>query len=125
MPGQPSYPVLSTDSRLAARWLILALAAITIGGLFALGVLIARVPIFAEHIPASMSPLFERTLAVHVNLAFGVWFYCWLVVLFLQLPQNRDTGLIHRAIQWIAAIGVACFVAAIALPDAPMIKSNY
>ncbi|MDO8991382.1 MAG: cbb3-type cytochrome c oxidase subunit I [Sideroxyarcus sp.] len=58
--------------RLAAAWLLLALAALTLSTCFAVLVVAARTPLFGEL--GTSATLFRSALVLHVGLAVVVWF---------------------------------------------------
>ncbi|TNG00190.1 MAG: cytochrome C oxidase subunit I [Gammaproteobacteria bacterium] len=59
-------------SRLAIGWLLLALGALVIGGLFSVLIVLSRTPYFQEIIP--WVDFFHTALVVHVDMTVLVWF---------------------------------------------------
>ncbi len=62
----------SNARRLTTGWLILGLAALVIGGLYTILIVLSRTPFFQEIIP--WIDFFKTALVVHVNLTVLVWF---------------------------------------------------
>ena len=65
--------------RMTAGWLFLGLAALVIGGLFTVLIVLSRTPFFQEIIP--WVDFFHTALVVHVDLTVLVWFLAYSGVL--------------------------------------------
>ena len=71
--NQFTLPVPDNDARrLTTGWLFLGLAALVIGGLFTILIVLSRTPFFQEIIP--WVDFFRTALVVHVDLTVLVWF---------------------------------------------------
>jgi heme/copper-type cytochrome/quinol oxidase subunit 1 len=71
--NQFTLPVPDSNARkLTTGWLLLGLAALVVGGLFTILVLLSRTPYFQEIVP--WVDFFRTALVVHVNLTVLVWF---------------------------------------------------
>lgn len=77
---QFTLPVPDENARrMAAGWLFLGLAALVIGGLFTILIVLSRTPYFQEIIP--WVDFFRTALVVHVDLTVLVWFLAFSGVL--------------------------------------------
>ena len=120
-------PALPNDSRpeqaLSARWLLVALVAIGLAGVFSLIPLIGRTPIINEWIT---DPLFARRwLVVHVNLALIVWFYAFLAAVAVLIAPRRRTFGYERVLPHLALLGVATFTVMGLFPTVEPVLANY
>lgn len=111
------------EPRIARQWLALALGGLIFAGLFALAVVIGRMPPFDR---AVTDPLFfKRCLVAHVNLALVVWFYAFVAALLFLLPARRRAGPLARGSVWVAAAGVVLLLLGAASPSGRPLLSNY
>jgi heme/copper-type cytochrome/quinol oxidase subunit 1 len=86
--NQFTLPVADHDARkITTGWLFLGLAALVIGGLFTILIVLARIPLFAEIIP--WVDFFRTALVVHVNLTVLVWFLAFAGVFWSYNSSNR------------------------------------
>ena len=77
---QFTLPAADDDARrMTAGWLFLGLAALVIGGLFTILIVLSRTPFFQEIIP--WVDFFRTALVVHVDLTVLVWFLAFSGVL--------------------------------------------
>ena len=85
---QFTLPVPSEGARrMATGWLLLGLAALVIGGLFTILIVLSRTPFFQEIIP--WVDFFRTALVVHVDLTVLVWFLAFSGVLWsYNSPDN-------------------------------------
>lgn len=111
------------DAALVRRWLSLAVGSLVIAGLFALLLVIGRMPPFAGWItdPA----FFKRCLVVHVDLALVVWFYAFLGAAYALLPARPTRPWAGSAGFALAAAGVLALCVAAWIPGAPPVLANY
>jgi hypothetical protein len=71
--NQFTLPVPDSNARrLTTGWLLLGLAALVVGGLFTILIVLSRTPFFQDIIP--WVDFFHTALVVHVNLTVLVWF---------------------------------------------------
>jgi len=71
--NQFTLPAVDSNARkLTTGWLLLGLAALVIGGLYTILIVLSRTPFFQEIIP--WVDFFRTALVVHVNLTVLVWF---------------------------------------------------
>ncbi|MDP3939480.1 MAG: hypothetical protein Q8R92_15275, partial [Deltaproteobacteria bacterium] len=82
------------EHRAARQWLSLALGVLILAGLFALAVVIGRMPPFDRFVTDPL--FFKRCLVAHVNLALVTWFYSFAAALLFLLPSRRRTSPISR-----------------------------
>lgn len=116
--------MLQDADRLAARrWLILAVGTLVIAGVFALVLVVGRVPpldrLFSDPL------FFRRALVVHVDLSLVAWFCCFTVALWFLLPTRLPAGRSARAAFPIAALGLLALCCAAAIPGVVPVLSNY
>jgi cytochrome c oxidase subunit 1 len=111
------------EARCARHWLALALAVLIFAGLFALLVVIGRMPPFDRFVTDPL--FFKRGLVVHVNLALVAWFYSFIAALLFAVPGSGAPGALARHSAQIAALGVGAMLLAAALPGARPVLSNY
>ena len=69
----------ASTRRMTAGWLFLGLAALVIGGLFTILIVLSRTPFFQDIIP--WVDFFRTALVVHVDLTVLVWFLAFSGVL--------------------------------------------
>ncbi|NND00381.1 MAG: cytochrome C oxidase subunit I [Gammaproteobacteria bacterium] len=99
--NQFTLPVPDCNARrLTLGWLLLGLAALVIGGLFSLLIVLSRTPFFQEIVP--WSDFFHTALVVHVNLTVLVWFLAFAGVFWSYNNSN-----IHFAMGWLA-LALSC-----------------
>ncbi len=71
--NQFTLPVVDSNARrLTTGWLLLGLAALVVGGLYTILIVLSRTPFFQEIVP--WTDFFHTALVVHVNLTVLVWF---------------------------------------------------
>ncbi len=118
-------PVLDFPAQreLARRWLGLAVGSLVLAGLFALILVVGRMPPFSDWITDPL--FFRRCLVVHVTLALGVWFYAYLAALFALLPAEGGPGRMARLSPFVALTGLALLMAAAGLPGTEPVLANY
>ncbi len=73
--------------RMTAGWVFLGLAALVVGGLFSILVVLSRTPFFQEIIP--WIDFFRTALVVHVDLTVLVWFLSFAGVFWSYNSTNR------------------------------------
>ncbi len=123
MHGDDPRPARELDAAAARTWIGMAVGVLLLAGIFALLLVIGRMPPFDRLF--SDPGLFRRGLVVHVALALVTWFYCFLVGLWFLLP-SKGTGAraCHRA-HLLAGSGIAAMVVGAAAPTATPVLSNY
>lgn len=116
--------LLLTNRPYAQRWLVLSLAVLVLAGLFALAVVIGRMPPFDRWVTDPL--FFKRCLVAHVNMALVAWFYSFLAaLLLLLLPRTETPPWPVRQSASIAATGVALQMLGAGVPDALPVLANY
>jgi hypothetical protein len=96
--NQFTLPVPDSTARtFTTGWLLLGLAALVIGGLFTILIVLSRTPFFQEIIP--WKDFFRTALVVHVNLTVLVWFLAFTGALWSY--NSSDIG---RSAGWLALI---------------------
>jgi hypothetical protein len=109
--------------RAARQWLGLALGVLVLAGIFALAVVVGRMPPFDRLVTDPL--FFKRCLVAHVNLALVTWFYSFVAALLFLLPARRPSGRLARASVWIALAGVVLLLVGAAVPGGRPLLSNY
>ena len=108
--------------RLAAGWLLLALAALVGSGLFSVLLVLARTPGLQQMFP--VADFFRVALVVHVDLSVLVWFAAFAGMLWTLNSRPRFAALAVAALV-LAAIGAIVMAAAPFLGRGRPIMSNY
>ncbi len=86
--NQFTLPVPDQNARrMATGWLFLGLAALVVGGLFTILIVLSRTPFFAEIIP--WVDFFRTALVVHVDLTVLVWFLAFSGVFWSYNSSSR------------------------------------
>ncbi|RLA06470.1 MAG: cytochrome C oxidase subunit I [Gammaproteobacteria bacterium] len=86
--NQFTLPVPDQNARrMATGWLFLGLAALVIGGLFTILIVLSRTPFFAEIIP--WVDFFRTALVIHVDLTVLVWFLAFAGVFWSYNSSSR------------------------------------
>ena len=80
----------SNARRLTTGWLLLGLAALVVGGLYTVLIVLSRTPYFREVVP--WVDFFHTALVVHVNLTVLVWFLAFAGVLWSYTRSKRCLG---------------------------------
>ncbi|UCE86416.1 MAG: hypothetical protein JSU66_01350 [Deltaproteobacteria bacterium] len=111
------------EARCARQWLGLALLVLVLAGVFALLVVIGRMPPFDRYVTDPL--FFKRCLVVHVNLALVVWFYSMVAALLLALPGRGAPGRLTRASPYLGVAGVFLMLLAAGAPGTQPVLSNY
>jgi hypothetical protein len=104
------------------RWLGLALLALVLAGIFALAVVVGRMPPFDRYVTDPL--FFKRCLVAHVNLALVTWFYSFLAALLFGLP-GRGRGWAAEKSVYLAAGGIGMMMLGAAMPAGQPVLSNY
>ena len=124
LPAESYVLPVPADARraIAARWLMLGLAALAASGIFSLLLVFARAPGLARIFPVSQ--YFYPALVVHVDLSVLVWFASFAAVLWSLNSTARFHGLVNAA-QLLCVAGVALMCAAPFAGNGSPIMSNY
>ena len=86
--NQFTLPVpYNNAQRMTAGWLFLGLAALVIGGMFTILIVLSRTPFFQDFIP--WLNFFRTALVVHVDLTVLVWFLAFTGVFWSYSNSNR------------------------------------
>ncbi len=121
--GGPIGVRQSTPRGEAGPWLWVALGSLLVAGLFALFLVVGRIPSLAAHF--SDPGLFKRCLVVHVDLSLVVWFYAFTAALFALLPGgSRRLGLGPVGLG-VTAGGLLLLFWCIGIDGATPVLSNY
>lgn len=116
------HPVNEVAAARARRWLLLAVSAVAISGLFAILIALARVPALGTLFPGT--EFYRTALVLHVNLSQGVWFMAFVAVLW-SLVAVTESERIDRASWLLAVLGVSGITLSVLSGKAPPIMSNY
>jgi hypothetical protein len=101
----------------------MSLIVLVLAGLFALAVVLGRMPPFDRFVTDPV--FFKRCLVAHVNLALVAWFYSILASLFFLLPARGRAGWLARHSVHVAGAGIALQLVGAGIPGAPPLLSNY
>jgi hypothetical protein len=114
----------AAELRLASRrWFGLSLIVLVLAGLFALAVVLGRMPPFDRFVTDPV--FFKRCLVAHVNLALVAWFYSIAAALFFLLPARGRAGWLARNSVYLAWFGIALELVGAGIPGARPLLSNY
>ncbi|MBI4518465.1 MAG: hypothetical protein HY699_21905 [Deltaproteobacteria bacterium] len=113
----------TTLDRAAVRgWLAVAVGSLLLAGLFAVLLVVGRMPGLAALFDDPQ--LFRRCLVVHVVLSLVVWFYAFLAALFLTVPCAQPSRRAGPA-SVLGGLGLLLLMAAAGLPAGQPLLSNY
>ncbi len=119
----PAPTLEALDRRRALQWFGLAFGSLLLAGIFALLLVLGRMP------PLSLlftdPGFFRRSLVVHVDLAMVLWFYAFTAALFVLIPSRGAPNTIGRHAVLLAGIGVALLMAAATIPGVAPVLANY
>lgn len=119
----PDGPHIGDDARLwARRWLILAVSAVAISGVFAILIALARVPALGTLFPGA--EFYRVALVLHVNLSQGVWFMAFAGALW-SLNGGGGGDFLRRSAMLSAVAGTAGLVLAVSAGNVRPLMSNY
>jgi len=121
--NQFTLPVPDSNARrLVIGWLHLSLAALVIGGLYTVLIVLARTPFFQEIIP--WVDFFHTALVVHVNLTVLVWFLAFAGVLW-NYTASRRCRLCGWSALLLCAVGMGVIVVAPFTGEGSPLMNNY
>lgn len=106
----------------ARCWLVLAVGAVAVSGLFAILIALARVPALGTLFPGA--EFYRVALVLHVNLSQGVWFMAFAGVLW-SLAADREPERLERLAWGLAVAGTIGIVLAVSGGDVRPLMSNY
>jgi len=115
-------PVDSNARRLTTGWLLLGLAALVVGGLYTILVVLSRTPFFQKIIP--WVDFFHTALVVHVNLTVLVWFLAFAGVLWSYNDSRRCLACGWTALA-LASLGSLLIVFAPFTGESHPLMNNY
>jgi cytochrome c oxidase subunit 1 len=118
----PLIPAATYQQPLIKRWLLLAIGALTLAGLFSLPAVILRGPFFADILP--VEHIFTVSLVLHVDLSVLVWMLAMVSLLWSYLA-TKQTFWLHNIAFYLALFGMACMAASAFFPLAQPLKNNY
>jgi len=107
----------------ARHWIGLSLGVLVLAGLFALAVVIGRMPPFDRFVTDPL--FFKRCLVGHVNMSLVVWFYSFLAGLLFLMPSGKEAAWLPRQSAGVALLGVIMMSIGAMIPDTQPVLSNY
>ena len=107
---------------LAARWLLLGLAALIASGVLSLLLVLSRTPGIAKVLP--VADFFHVALVAHVDLSVLVWFLAFAGVLWSLNSRSRATGVAWAGFV-LAAVGTAALAFAPFFGQGRPVMANY
>ncbi|HLA34650.1 MAG TPA: hypothetical protein VJ001_07255, partial [Rhodocyclaceae bacterium] len=108
--------------RHARAWLLLATLAVTASSVFAILIVLARVPALGVLFPGA--PFYRIALTLHVNLSQWVWFMAFAAVLWTAAAR-REPGWLDTLVLWLGALGALAMACSPLLGPVAPITSNY
>ncbi len=121
--NQFTLPAPGSNARkLTTGWLLLGLAALVIGGLYTILVVLSRTPFFQEIVP--WVDFFHTALVVHVNLTVLVWFLAFAGVFWSYTNSNRCLRLGWLALA-LASLGTLIIVISPFTGESHPLMNNY
>ncbi len=121
--NQFTLPAVDSNARkLTTGWLLLGFAALVIGGLYTILIVLSRTPFFQEIIP--WVDFFRTALVVHVNLTVLVWFLAFAGVFWSYTNSARCLvcGWIALAL---ASLGTAIIIISPFTGESHPLMNNY
>lgn len=116
-------PIVDDDARVQARrWLFLGLFSLTLSGLFAVLIVLARTPYLQDIIP--FADFFHSALVVHVDLSVLVWFLAFAGVLW-SINSATRCRLCSGLALLLSTMGALLMAVAPFTGDANPLMSNY
>jgi hypothetical protein len=115
--------VREIDALCARRWFALAVSILILAGVFALLLVVGRMPPFDRWVPDPA--FFKRCLVVHVDLALVLWFGSCLGGLLFLLPTRPTAVRLAGQGAPLAAAGVLLLCAGAFLPGSRPVLANY
>ncbi len=121
--NQFTLPVVDSNARrLTTGWLLLGLAALVIGGLYTILIVLSRTPFFQEIVP--WTDFFHTALVVHVNLTVLVWFLAFAGVFWSY--TNSRIGLVGGwSALFLASLGTLIIVISPFTGESHPLMNNY
>lgn len=121
---QAGLRVYEEDRRLATGWLVLGVSALALAGVFAILLVLARMPGLEALFPTQ--DFFRTALVVHVDQSVLIWFLAFAGVVW-SLGANTQSGAVrlHWAALWVAAAGCLLLAAAPFLGASGPLMNNY
>lgn len=113
---------LGADLVAARAWLAVAVGSLLVAGLFAVVLVVGRLPLLAPLFPDPS--FFRRCLVVHVDLALVIWFYAFAAAL-ASLVGGQRPGRASRAGACLAVGAIVLLMTATVVPGGVPILSNY
>lgn len=108
--------------RLARYWLILAISALALAGLFSLPPVILRGPFFADKLP--VEHIFATALVIHVDLSVMIWFLS-IGGLFWSLLAPKEWEWLYRINIGLAVAGTLLLTLSPFIGESNPLKNNY
>jgi hypothetical protein len=106
----------------ARRWLLLAVGAVAVSGLFAILIALARVPALGSLFPGA--EFYRVALTLHVNLSQGVWFMAFSGMLW-SLGAAREHDFLERISWTLAVAGTFGMILSVSSGAVRPLMSNY
>ncbi len=127
VPQGTSSPLLDTRAERTSTaipaevvWLYLAVGSLLVSGLFALMLVVGRMPVISGWI--TDPGFFRRCLVLHVNLSLLVWFSAFTAGLFALLPGMKGKATFAGGA---AALGAVAMAVSAFIPGSEPVLSNY
>ena len=122
--NQFTLPAVDSNARkLTTGWLLLGFAALVIGGLYTILIVLSRTPFFQEIIP--WVDFFRTALVVHVNLTVLVWFLAFAGVFWSYTSSARCLVCAAGSALALASLGTAIIVISPFTGESHPLMNNY
>jgi cytochrome c oxidase subunit 1 len=108
--------------QIAKYWLLLAIASLSVAGLFSLPPVIFRGPFFADKLPVDL--IFATSLVIHVDLSVVVWFLS-IGGFFWSLIGKSENLYFYKASFFVAALGMIAIAVSPFIGASNPLKNNY
>ena len=116
--------VYGSDRRLATGWLVLGVSALALAGIFAILLVLARMPGLETFFPTQ--DFFRTALVVHVDQSVLIWFLAFAGVIWSLGANTLRAGIrLHWIALWVAASGCLLLAVAPFLGASGPLMNNY
>lgn len=111
------------DDTLSRRWFSIAIASLVFAGLFAIAIVVARVPVIDQWMGDPL--FFRRCLAVHVTLALVVWFYAFFAALYHLVPARSSSRTPNSISVWVGGAAFLAILSGAGMRNSEAMLVNY